>query len=91
MLLALLEQIAYPGSAYSYKHFDKVRSADTEKRNARFAGDGLGEQGLARARRSDDQHTLGDPTAQLLKFMRVLKEFDDFDYFLLGLINPRHV
>ena len=54
----LLEHVAHAGGADADEHFDEVRTAEAEERHARFAGDGLGEQRLAGARRADQQHAL---------------------------------
>src|SRR5208282_5625694 len=46
---------------------------------------------MARARRPHQQHALRDAPAQLLKFLRVAQEVDDFLQLFLGLIGPRHI
>ena len=58
--LRLHEQVAHPAGADADKHLDKVGAGDGEERNARFAGNGAGQQGLAGARRTDQEHPFGD-------------------------------
>ncbi len=38
VFLRLLKEISHPGSAHSYEHLYKVRTADGKKRNACFTG-----------------------------------------------------
>ena len=51
-----------------------------------LAGDGLGQQGLAGARRADHQHAARDLAAQLLELGGVAQELDQLGDFLLGLV-----
>jgi hypothetical protein len=53
ILFALYEEIPDPGSPDPDEHLDEIRAADAEERNLGFAGDSLGQQGLAGARRAD--------------------------------------
>ena len=64
-LLGLLEQVAHAARADADVQLHKVGAGDGQKFDARLAGDGLGEQRLARARRADEQHALGDARAHL--------------------------
>ena len=54
VLLALLEQIAHARGAHADEHFDEIRTGHREEGPAGFAGDRLGEQRLAGARRADE-------------------------------------
>ena len=72
VLLALLEQVADARRADADEHLDEVGAADREERHVRFAGDGAGEQRLARSRRAHEQHALGNAAAELLEFLRFL-------------------
>ena len=56
----LLKQVAHARRAHAHKHLDKVRARDREERHARLAGHGLGQQGLAGARRANQKHAAGD-------------------------------
>ena len=58
--LGLLEQVAHPGGADADEHLDEVGAGDRVERDARLAGDGPGEQGLAGAGRAVEQDALGD-------------------------------
>ena len=87
----LLEQIANPGGADADEHLDELRAAHREERDVRFAGDRARQQRLAGARRPDQQHTLGNPSAQVGVFLRVLQELDDLLELVLRLFHSRHV
>ena len=87
VLLALFEHVADAGRADADEHLDEVGARNGEERHIGFAGDGAGEQGLAGARRADQQHALGNFAAQALEFLRVLEEFDDLLKLLLGLVD----
>jgi hypothetical protein len=54
-LLGLVEHVAHPACADADEHLDEVRAGDGEERHAGLAGDRAGEQGLAGARRADQQ------------------------------------
>ena len=73
---AVLEEAAHPGRADADEHLHEVRPGDRDERHARLAGDGPGDQGLARAGRPDEQHALGDAGADLLELGRVAEELD---------------
>ena len=59
----LLEQVAHAGGADADEHLDEVGAAQAEERHRRLAGDGAGEQRLAGAGRADEQHALGNASA----------------------------
>ena len=87
----LLEHVAHAAGADADKHFHKIRAADAEERGVGLARDGLGQQGLARARRAHHQDALGNAAAEFLKFFRVLEEFDQFGNLLLGFLDAGDV
>src|ERR1700730_16730351 len=91
VFLALLEQIANPARAHANKHFHEVRTGDREKRNVSFAGDRACKQGLARSRRSDEQHALGNAAAQLLEFLRVFKELNNLLQLFFSFVGSRDI
>ncbi len=91
MLLGLLEHVAHARGADADEHLDEVRARDGEERHVGLAGDRTGEQRLAGAGRPDQQHALGDPATDLLEFLRVLEELDDFLQLLLGLVDAGDV
>src|SRR5436189_206763 len=77
VLLPLLEQVADPRGAHAHEHLHEVRARDGEERHVRLAGDGLGQECLAGAGRSDQEDALRDLPAELLELLRVLQEIDD--------------
>ena len=83
------EQVADAAGAHAHEHLDELRAADGIEGDARLAGHGPAQQGLARARRAHQQDSLGHAAAQPLEFLRVLEELDDlfqlaFDAFQAG-------
>ena len=89
VLLALLEEVADAGGADADEHLDEVGAGDGEERDAGLAGDGAGEEGLAGARRADEQDALGDPAAELWNFFGSFEELDDLLELLLRLVDAR--
>src|SRR5581483_11650096 len=83
VLLPLLEQVADAGGPDADEHLDEVRPRDREERDVRLAGDRLGQERLAGARRADQEHTLRDLAAELLELLRILQELDDLPELLL--------
>ena len=67
----LYEQVSDPGRAHAHKHFNEIRSADAEKGDAGFTGNGPSQQRLSRSRSPDHQHPLGYPAAQAGIFFRI--------------------
>ncbi len=91
VLLGLLEHVAHAGGADTDEHLDKVGARDGEERDVGLTGDGAGQQGLAGARRADQQAALGDLAAQALELLRVLQEVDDLLELGLGLVDAGHI
>jgi hypothetical protein len=91
VFLALLEQIAHAAGAHAHEHFHEIRTGNGEEGHAGFAGDGARQQGLAGARRADQQYALGNASAQLLELLRLTQEFDDFLQLFLGFFHAGHV
>ena len=89
--LALLEQVTDPARAHAHEHLDEIRAAHREERDAGLARDRLGKQGLAGARRAQQQGALGNAAAEALEFLRLLEELDDLLQLLLGLVAAGHV
>src|SRR5439155_24917396 len=77
VLLGLLEQVADAARADADEHLDEIRAGDREERHARLAGDGPGQEGLAGARRAEEEDALGDARAQRLELLGVLEELLD--------------
>src|SRR5215207_11076066 len=57
----------------------------------RLARHGAGEQRLAGSGGPVEQHAVRHPRAELRVALRVLKEVDDLDELVLGLVDPGHV
>ena len=85
--LACAKQVAHAGGAHADEHLHEVRTGDGEKRHARFAGNGLGQQRLARTRRADEQHALGDARADVGELGGVFQELHDLAQLFLFLIR----
>src|SRR6266404_5205463 len=91
VLLGLLEHVAHSGCTYAHEHFHEIRPGNREKRHFGLAGDGPRQQRLAGSRRTDHEHTLRYLAAKFLELAGIFQEVDDFDHFLLGFLDPRHV
>ena len=90
-LLRLLEHVAHTCRADTDEHLDEVGTGDREERHLGLTGDRLREQGLAGARRADQQHAARDPAAELLELLRVLQEVDQLLDLFLGFVATRDV
>src|SRR5262245_36196138 len=77
MRLALLEQIAHARRADADEHLDEVGARHREERPPRLAGYGAREQRLSRSRRTDQQRTLRQTSAELRELLRIAQELDD--------------
>ena len=91
VLLALHEQVAHSRGAHANEHLDEIRARDRKERHSRLAGDRAGEQRLAGARRPDQQHALGNPSAQAREALGVLEELDYLLELVLGLVDTGDV
>src|ERR1700722_7127663 len=91
ILFALLEEIAKAAGAHADKHFHEVGTRDGEKGNVSFACNSARKQGLARSRRSDEQHALRNAATQLLEFLRVFEKLDNLLQLFFGFVGSRHI
>src|SRR5215469_17581437 len=87
----LLEHVSNAAGAYANEHFDKIRTADAEKRRIRFAGNCLGEKGFSGSWRANHQYALWNTPTQSLEFFRVLQKLDEFRNLFNSLFNPRNI
>ena len=87
VLLRLLEHVAHAAGADADEHFDEVRARDGEEGHVRLARNGAGEQRLAGAGRSDQQHAARNAAAEALELLRIAQEFDDLLQILLRLVD----
>ena len=91
MFPRLFEEIPHTGGAHADKHFHEIGTTDGEERDTGLTGDRLGKQGFARSRWADQQDTLGDPSAQPAKLLRVLQEVNDLTHFFFHFVDAGHV
>ena len=91
VLLGALEHVAHAGGADAHEHFDEVRTGNREEGHACLAGDGLGEQRLARTRAAHEQNAPRNAPAETLVFARIAQEVDHFLHFRLGFVAARDV
>ena len=91
VLLGLVKQVADAGGAHAHVELHKVGAGDGEEVNPRLAGHGLGQQGLAGARRAHQQHALGDAGPQLQKPLGVPEELHNLLELPLLLLGAGHV
>src|ERR1700719_2204021 len=73
VLLALNEQVPHARRADAHEHFDEVRTRDRKERDARLPRDCARQQGLAGARRTDQQHSLWNAAAQPGETLRIFQ------------------
>jgi hypothetical protein len=66
--LALLEQVAHARRTDAHEHLHEVGARHREEGTARFTGDGLGEQRLARTRRAHESAPFGSRPPSLVNF-----------------------
>ena len=91
ILLALLEKIANAARADAHEHLDEIRTRNREEWNVRFARNRASQQSLARSRRPDEQHAFRNAPAELLEFLRIFQEVDDFVELFLGLVDSGYI
>ena len=91
VLLGLAKQVPDPGRTHAYIHLHKIGAGDGKEFHPCFTGHGLGQQGLAGARRAHQQHALGDAGPQGQVFIRLAQELHDLPELLLLLVGARHI
>ena len=92
VLLALLEEVADARGAHADEHLDEVRAADGEEGDVGLAGDGPGQQGLARARARPTRRTpLGMRPPSFWNFWGSLRNSMISLELLLGLVDAGDV
>src|ERR1035437_1133017 len=77
ILLALFEEVADAACADADEHLDEVRTRNAEERNIGFTGNRTGEQGFTGSGRSDEKHTLGNASAELLELLRLAQRSEE--------------
>src|SRR5687768_2223877 len=91
VLLTLFEKVTNTARTDADKHLDKIRTRDREERDVRLAGDRFRKQRLTGSRWAHHQNALRDLSAKFLKFLRVFKKFDYFLQLFLRLIDSGNV
>ena len=91
LFLGLFEQVADLGSAHAHEHLDEFRTGHREEGHVGFTGHGLGQHGLAGARRADEQDALGHLGADVLVLAGVVQVVNDLLQVLLGLVLTGHI
>src|SRR5271165_602860 len=87
ILLALLKQVADAAGADADEHFNEIRTGNREERNVRFTRNSAGEQRLACAGRSDQQHAFGNPSTEFLELLGFPQELDNLLQLFLGFFD----
>ena len=87
----ILEEAPHAGRAHAGIHLDEVRTTGEQERDARLSGDRARQERFTRARGSDEEDALGDPSADRHKATRLTQEIDDFFDFVFGLVDTRDV
>ena len=90
-LLGLAEEVAHAACPHADEHLHEVGTAHREEWHSRLASHGLGQKGLSRSRRSDEQCAGRYLSAQLGVFLGVLEEVHNLLYLLLCAFLARHV
>ena len=91
VLLGLFEHVAHAARAHAHEHFHEVRARDGEEGHIGLARNRPGGQGLAGARRANEQHAARNAPAKSLEFLGIAQEFDNLLQILLGLVHARHL
>ena len=88
ILLGRLEHVANPAGPHADEHLDEFGTVDAEKRHARLAGHGSGQQRLAGAGRAHQQHALGHDGAETLELLRAARNSTTSCSSLLAFCMP---
>ena len=86
-----LEHVAHPGRSHTHEHFDELGGGDEEKLRVGLAGDRPGQQRLAAAGRSLQQHAPRQPHARVDPSLGGLEEIDQIAQQQLCLRAPADV
>ena len=89
--LGLLKEVPDAACANAHIELHEVRAGNGQKAHPRLAGNSLGKEGLAGARRAHQQHALGDAGADGDEFLGVFQDLHDLLELLLLLVSSGHV
>ena len=85
------EKVANARCTHSHKNLDEVRARSGNEGHSCLARTCLGQHGLSCAWRTGKKHSLGNPGAQFLVFLRVFEEVNKLHDLHLALVEPRHI
>ena len=91
LLLSLLEQVTHTAGTHADEHLHEIGTRHRKERHASLAGYGLRHQRLTRSRRTYEQRTLGNLSAQFGIFLRILQEIHNLLHLLLGTRLSGHI
>lgn len=86
MFFGLVEYVVDMGSVYVDEYFDEVGIGNGEEWYFGFVGDGFGQQGFVGVGWVDYQYVVWDMVVQVLEFVWIVKEFDQFVDFFFGFV-----
>src|SRR5690554_2959528 len=86
MFLGLLEHVTHAAGTDTDEHLDEIGAGNGEEGHLGFAGNRLGQKGLAGTRLADHQYATGYVAAQTLELARVTQELHQLGDFFLGLV-----
>ena len=89
--LGLLKEVAHAAGTDAHEHLDEVGTRNAKERYARFAGNSLGQQRLAGARRAHEQYAARNLGAQLAVTIRIAQEVADLLELLDRLVHAGNV
>jgi len=79
------------GCADAHEHLYELGAGDREERNSCLAGNCFCQEGFARSRGTDQEHTLGDAGTQGDEFLRFTQKFHDLLELLFGFIHASDI
>ena len=91
IVLGFFEQIANARRAHAHEHLHEFRCGDAEEGDIGFASDSARHQGLASARRTNQQHASRHLRADLDILLGLFEEVDYFIQFHFGGVLPGHI
>ena len=89
--LGLVKQVAHLGSAHADEHFHEFGAGNGKERDVGFAGDRLGQHGLAGSGRADQQDALGHGGTDLPVFAGIVQVVYDLLQVFLGLVFAGYI
>ena len=87
----LVKQVAHAACADAHVQLHEVGAGDRVERDLRLAGNGLGQERLACARRPNEKRAFRHGRADLLVFVRMVQEINQLDQGFLGLVLARYI